>query len=78
MIFDITILPGFDKNGCKEQYTYIKLKAGDTVSIVGPTGSGKTALISDIELLAQVIRPQNGEFLLMERCLRMKSGSTLP
>lgn len=53
MIFDITILPGFDKNGCKEQYTYIKLKAGDTVSIVGPTGSGKTALISDIELLAQ-------------------------
>ena len=62
MIFDITILPGFDKNGCKEQYTYIKLKAGDTVSIVGPTGSGKTAIFPILNCWRRVIRPQNGEF----------------
>jgi len=53
MIKEITIFPGIDKNGYKEKFTYIKLKAGETVSIVGPTGSGKTAFITDIELLAQ-------------------------
>ncbi len=53
MINEMTIFPGVDKNGFKEKFTYIKLKAGETVSIVGPTGSGKTALITDIELLAQ-------------------------
>lgn len=53
MIKEITIYPGVDKAGCQENFTYITLKAGETVSIVGPTGSGKTALITDIELLAQ-------------------------
>lgn len=53
MIREITILPGFDKNGNRESFKELTLKAGETVSIVGPTGSGKTALISDIELLAQ-------------------------
>jgi len=53
MIKTITILPGLDKEGGKENYQYLTLTAGETVSIVGPTGSGKTAFISDIELLAQ-------------------------
>lgn len=53
MIKEITIFPGIDKSGRKETFKYITLKAGETVSIVGPTGSGKTALITDIELLAQ-------------------------
>ncbi|NLL57171.1 MAG: ATP-binding cassette domain-containing protein, partial [Firmicutes bacterium] len=53
MIKEITIFPGIDKSGHKETFKYITLKAGETVSIVGPTGSGKTALITDIELLAQ-------------------------
>ncbi len=53
MIREITILPGFDKNGLQENFNELTLKAGETISIVGPTGSGKTALISDIELLAQ-------------------------
>ncbi|MCG9968806.1 ATP-binding cassette domain-containing protein [Pelotomaculum terephthalicicum JT] len=53
MINTITILPGLDKAGGKENYRHLTLTAGETVSIVGPTGSGKTALISDIELLAQ-------------------------
>lgn len=53
MIREITILPGFDKDGSREGFNELNLKAGETVSIVGPTGSGKTALISDIELLAQ-------------------------
>lgn len=53
MIQEITIFPGQDKAGVTENFTEITLKAGETVSIVGPTGSGKTAFITDIELLAQ-------------------------
>ncbi len=53
MIREITILPGLDKSGVKEHYANITLSAGETISIVGPTGSGKTAFITDIELLAQ-------------------------
>ncbi|MDD3653422.1 MAG: ATP-binding cassette domain-containing protein [Desulfotomaculaceae bacterium] len=53
MIKVITILPGLDKGGNREQFDQLNLYPGETVSIVGPTGSGKTALISDIELLAQ-------------------------
>ena len=52
MIKEITIFPGIDKSG-RKNLKYITLKAGETVSIVGPTGSWKTALITDIELLAQ-------------------------
>jgi ABC-type lipoprotein export system ATPase subunit len=53
MIEEITILPGKDKNGTRENFDKITLAAGETISIVGPTGSGKTAFITDIELLAQ-------------------------
>ncbi len=53
MITELTILPGFNKAGVKEGFSEITLSAGETVSIVGPTGSGKTAFITDIELLAQ-------------------------
>lgn len=53
MINELTILPGFDKSGIRENYDQLTLTAGETISIVGPTGSGKTAFITDIELLAQ-------------------------
>lgn len=53
MIKEITILPGKDKNENQENFNQITLQAGETISIVGPTGSGKTAFITDIELLAQ-------------------------
>ncbi|OPX88520.1 MAG: putative 2-aminoethylphosphonate import ATP-binding protein PhnT [Pelotomaculum sp. PtaB.Bin104] len=53
MLEIITILPGLDKGGNREKFDELTLRAGETVSIVGPTGSGKTAFISDIELLAQ-------------------------
>ena len=53
MLRNITILAGVNKAGVKEKFSEITLKAGETISIVGPTGSGKTAFINDIELLAQ-------------------------
>jgi len=52
-IREIAILPGHDKHGNPEQFDRIVIRPGDTISIVGPTGSGKTAFINDIEVFAQ-------------------------
>jgi ABC-type lipoprotein export system ATPase subunit len=52
MIQSITILGGKGKSGSYEPVKSIELAMGDVVSIVGPTGSGKTTLINDIELFA--------------------------
>ncbi|MDR2866169.1 MAG: ATP-binding cassette domain-containing protein [Methanomassiliicoccaceae archaeon] len=52
-IREITILPGTTKAGEAENFKEITIRPGDTISVVGPTGSGKTALINDIEVFAQ-------------------------
>jgi ABC-type lipoprotein export system ATPase subunit len=52
-ITSITILPGTAKNGAREEFSSIVLQPGDAVSIVGSTGSGKTAFINDIEVFAR-------------------------
>lgn len=49
----ITVLPGFGKSGSKENFESLEICPGDLISIVGPTGSGKTAFINDIEVFAQ-------------------------
>lgn len=49
----LTILPGTTRTGDPENFTEITIHPGDTISIVGPTGSGKTAFINDIEVFAQ-------------------------
>ena len=51
--YEITILPGTSRDGKKEGFDRIVIRPGDTLSIVGPTGSGKSAFINDIEVLAQ-------------------------
>jgi len=51
-IREITILPGRNRKGEKEAFDQIHIKPGDTLSIVGPTGSGKSAFINDIEIFA--------------------------
>ena len=50
---ELTILPGTNRCGEREGFDRITLCPGDTVSIVGSTGSGKSAFINDIEVLAQ-------------------------
>ena len=50
---EIAVLPGHDRHGHPEQFDRIVIRPGDTISIVGPTGSGKTAFINDIEVFAQ-------------------------
>jgi ABC-type lipoprotein export system ATPase subunit len=48
----LRILGGRDKTGAPENLD-LTLNAGDVVCIVGPTGSGKSRLLADIECLAQ-------------------------
>jgi len=48
----LAILAGRDKSGQPEQVTQIALQRGDLLTIVGPTGSGKSRLLADIEWLA--------------------------
>jgi ABC-type lipoprotein export system ATPase subunit len=59
----LTILGGHDKSGAAELLT-LELKAGDVLCIVGPTGSGKSRLLADIECLAQGDTPSGRRVLL--------------
>ena len=49
----ITVYPGYTKTGEPEGFESIEIRPGDIITIVGPTGSGKTAFINDIEVFAQ-------------------------
>lgn len=60
----ITILGGYGRNGTKEQVDQVELRMGDLLSIVGPTGSGKTALINDIGLFANEDTPSRRRILI--------------
>jgi ABC-type lipoprotein export system ATPase subunit len=64
MIDTITILGGYSRSGIPEPVERIDMKMGDVVSIVGPTGSGKTTLINDLELFADA-NTQTGRRVLI-------------
>ena len=51
--FTLTIISGKNRFREQEGFDRIEIRPGDTLSIVGPTGSGKSAFINDIETLAQ-------------------------
>ena len=46
----IEIFAGVGKDGSSETFDKLELDGKNTISIVGPTGSGKTAFINDIEI----------------------------
>ncbi|MBZ4677139.1 MAG: transporter ATP-binding protein [Anaerophaga sp.] len=52
-IRNITIIGGIDKSGKHENIKCFDIAQGEIIGIVGPTGSGKSQLISDIEQLSQ-------------------------
>ena len=60
----ITVLGGQGKNGAPEPLRQLDLEMGDIVSIVGPTGCGKTTLINDIELYANGDTPTRRTVLI--------------
>ena len=64
MIETITILGGQNRAGVPEAVSRIDMKMGDVISIVGPTGSGKTTLINDLELFADANTPTKRRVLI--------------
>lgn len=60
----LTILPGRDKSGQAEQFQELTVRQSQIVSIVGPTGSGKSRLLADIEWTAQKDTPTGRTILI--------------
>lgn len=63
-IHKITVIGGCGRSGEREPLDGLDLEMGDVVSIVGPTGSGKTALINDIGLFANQNTPSRRRVLI--------------
>jgi len=59
----LTIIGGQDKDGNPENVR-LELKAGSVTAVVGPTGSGKSRLLADIECLAQGDTPTKRRVLI--------------
>ncbi|MGE4280541.1 MAG: ATP-binding cassette domain-containing protein [Magnetospirillum sp.] len=59
----LTILGGINKQGQPEDLR-LTLRPGELVSVVGPTGSGKSRLLGDIECLAQGDTPSGRRILV--------------
>lgn len=62
-IHSITLIGGRDKQGRAENLELV-FRAGEIVCIVGPTGSGKSRLLGDIECLAQGDTPTGRRVLI--------------
>jgi len=60
----LSLLPGSDKDGKKENYEKIEINSGEVISIVGPTGSGKSRLLADIEWAARGDTPTRRHILI--------------
>ncbi len=60
----LTIIAGTDKDGNKEGFEELTIYKSEIVSIVGPTGSGKSRLLADIEWAAQKDTPTGRTILI--------------
>ena len=63
-IQSLTILPGTNKSGEPENFQDLILYPSQIISIVGPTGSGKSRLLADIEWTAQKDTPTGRTILI--------------
>ena len=70
-IESITIIGGNDKHG-KSEDIELTIHAGEIICIVGPTGSGKSRLLADIEWVAQQDTPTNRKILINGQLPDMK------
>jgi ABC-type lipoprotein export system ATPase subunit len=64
MVQQISILGGHGRDGSPDAIDRLDLHMGDIVSVVGRTGSGKTTLISDVELFADADTPTGRRILI--------------
>ena len=63
----VTILPGHDKSGNPEKFDDLVIRQGEIICIVGPTGSGKSRLLGDIEWVAQGDTPTGRAVLVNDQ-----------
>lgn len=68
----LTILPGTDKSKKPEGFEELIIRKSEIVSIVGPTGSGKSRLLADIEWTAQKDTPTGRQILINDEKPDMK------
>ncbi|PID82917.1 MAG: ABC transporter [Clostridiales bacterium] len=72
-IKNITIISGTCKNGVKENFEKLSINRGEIISIVGPTGSGKSRLLADIEWAADRDTPTNRQILVNNQIVDKKN-----
>ena len=60
----LSIFPGNDKSGNPETFERLDIEPGEIICIVGPTGSGKSRLLGDIEWVAQGDTPTKRTILI--------------
>ncbi|MDY5435792.1 ATP-binding cassette domain-containing protein [Peptostreptococcus porci] len=60
----LSILSGNDKSGDREGFERLDIKKSEMIAIVGPTGSGKSRLLADIEWTAQADTPTKRTILI--------------
>jgi ABC-type lipoprotein export system ATPase subunit len=77
----LTLLPGTNKFKEPEEYERLHIQQGEIVAIVGPTGSGKSRLLADIEWTADKDTPTRRSVLINEKTpdkkWRFSSGNKL-
>ncbi len=71
-IREISILAGYNKLGEKEAFGELVVKPGEIIAIVGPTGSGKSRLLADIEWGARADTPTKRTVLINGKPLEIK------
>ncbi|MDO5695752.1 MAG: ATP-binding cassette domain-containing protein [Eubacteriales bacterium] len=57
VVESLTIVAGRNKSGTPEGFDSLTVRTSEIISIVGPTGSGKSRLLADIEWTAQCDTP---------------------
>ena len=60
----LRVVGGRDKQGRPEPVAALELREGEVVAVVGPTGSGKSLLLGDVDSLAQGDSPSGRRILL--------------
>lgn len=60
----LSVHAGRDRDGLPEGFGSLELKTGDLLAVVGPTGSGKSRLLADIEWLSEGDSPSGRRVVL--------------